>query len=89
MIGEDNRDWPEYNEQLVRRGWFYLCTDFVENWDKELEKMNKHTNGHPYRYPETFIQFSGLSLYFSAFALSPSGMISQGIERLCTRFEIS
>jgi hypothetical protein len=26
--------------------------------------MNKHKNGHPYRYPETFIQFSGLAYSF-------------------------
>jgi transposase len=26
--------------------------------------MNKHKNGHPYRYPETFIQFSGLAYAF-------------------------
>jgi hypothetical protein len=64
MTYEDNRNWPEYNEQLVRRGWFYLCSDFVENWDEELKKMNKHKNGHPYRYPETFIQFSGLAYSF-------------------------
>jgi hypothetical protein len=24
MTYEDKRNWPEYNEQLVRRGWFYL-----------------------------------------------------------------
>ena len=59
MINVDNRNWPEYNEKLVKRGWFYLSTDFVKNWDKELKKMNKRKNGRPYRYPETFIQFSG------------------------------
>ena len=26
--------------------------------------MNKNKNGHPYRYPETFIQFSGLAYSF-------------------------
>ena len=64
MINVDNRNWPEYNEKLVNRGWFYLSTDFVKNWDKELKKMNKRKNGRPYRYPETFIQFSGLAYSF-------------------------
>jgi hypothetical protein len=64
MINVDNRNWPEYNEKLVKRGWFYLSTDFVKNWDKELKKMNKRKNGRPYRYPETFIQFSGLAYSF-------------------------
>jgi hypothetical protein len=64
MINMDKRNWPEYNEKLVKRGWFYLSTDFVKNWDKELKKMNKRKNGRPYRYPETFIQFSGLAYSF-------------------------
>jgi len=64
MINKDIRNWPEYNEKLVKRGWFYLSTDFVKNWDKELKKMNKKKNGRPYRYPETFIQFSGLAYSF-------------------------
>jgi len=64
MSCEDKRDWPEYNEHLVKRGWFYLSTDFVKNWDKELKKMNKSKNGRPYRYPETFIQFCGLAYTF-------------------------
>jgi hypothetical protein len=64
MINLDKRNWPEYNEKLVKRGWFYLSTDFVKNWDKELKKMNKRKNGRPYRYPETFIQFSGLAYSF-------------------------
>ncbi len=64
MTNVDKRNWPEYNEKLVKRGWFYLSTDFVKNWDKELKKMNKRKNGRPYRYPETFIQFSGLAYSF-------------------------
>ena len=64
MNYEDKRNWPEYNDQLVRRGRFYLSADFVKNWDEELRKMNQHKNGHPYRYPETFIQFSGLAYSF-------------------------
>jgi hypothetical protein len=64
MINMDKRNWPEYNEKLVKRGWFYLSTDFVKNWDKELKKMNNRKNGRPYRYPETFIQFSGLAYTF-------------------------
>jgi hypothetical protein len=64
MINADRRNWPEYNEKLVKRGWFYLSTDFVANWDKELKRMNNHKNGRPYRYPETFIQFSGLAYTF-------------------------
>lgn len=64
MANKVDRNWPEYNEKLVKRGWFYLSTDFVKDWDNELKKMNKRKNGRPYRYPETFIQFSGLAYTF-------------------------
>jgi len=32
----DNRNWPEYNAQLVRRGEFYLDLSCVKNWSWEL-----------------------------------------------------
>ncbi|KXB07361.1 hypothetical protein AKJ52_00390 [candidate division MSBL1 archaeon SCGC-AAA382C18] len=34
------RDWEEYNEELVKRGEFYLSPDFLESWGDELEEMN-------------------------------------------------
>jgi hypothetical protein len=64
MVYEDKRNWPEYNEQLVKRGWFYLSTSFLEHWDEELEDMNRGKNGRPFKFPETFIQFSGLMYTF-------------------------
>ncbi|MDM7913022.1 MAG: IS5 family transposase [Methanotrichaceae archaeon] len=64
MVENDNRNWPEYNERLVKRGWFYLSLDFVEGWDEELKVMNKRKNGRPYRYPQTFIQFCALIYTF-------------------------
>jgi len=51
------RNWKEYNEKLVKRGEVYISLDFLENWDEELEKMNKGKVGRPYLYPETFIYF--------------------------------
>ena len=53
------RNWKEYNEKLVKRGEVYISLDFLENWDEELEKMNKGKVGRPYLYPETFIYFLG------------------------------
>lgn len=64
MVYEDKRNWPEYNDKLVRRGWFYLSTDFLEHWDEELENMNRGKNGRPFKFPDTFIQFSGLMYTF-------------------------
>ena len=56
----DNRDWCSYNEQLVKRGEYFLALDFVENWDDELASMNAGKVGVPYRFPKTMIELQGL-----------------------------
>jgi hypothetical protein len=54
------RDWAEINEGLVQRGVYYLDFSWVQNWDKELEEMNKEKVGKPYEYPESLIKVQGL-----------------------------
>ena len=34
-------NWKKYNESLVKRGEVLLDFDVIDNWDSELEKMNK------------------------------------------------
>lgn len=53
----EKRNWKEYNEKLVRRGEFYISMDFLDNWEKELEEMNKGKKGRPYEYPNSFMFF--------------------------------
>lgn len=53
----DNRNWPEYNEQLVVRGEFYLDLDFVDSWREELKEMNKGKVGSPFLFPESFLKW--------------------------------
>lgn len=36
---------------------FYLNLEFVNNWNKELEEMNKGKRGGRYKYPESFIKW--------------------------------
>ncbi|KXA91578.1 hypothetical protein AKJ57_00755 [candidate division MSBL1 archaeon SCGC-AAA259A05] len=55
-----SRDWKEYNEELVKRGEFYLSPVFLENWEEELEKMNEGKVGTPYKFPESYVQFAAL-----------------------------
>ena len=50
---KDNRKWPEYNEQLVKRGEFLLALDFVDDWNSELGRMNACKVGKPFRFPNT------------------------------------
>src|SRR3989344_5645675 len=53
----DNRDWEEYNEELVMRGYFYFNPEFLLSWNDELAKMNARKVGQPYLYPESMIKF--------------------------------
>mgnify|MGYP000226888868 CR=1 FL=1 len=50
-------NWKEYNEKLVRRGEILFNAEFIENWKKELDSMNKKKRGHPYEYPDSYMQF--------------------------------
>ena len=54
---KDNREWSTYNEHLVRRGEFYLSLDFVDQWDNLLTQMNNNKRGHPFQYPNPFIEW--------------------------------
>lgn len=56
---QSKRNWREYNEKLVRRGELYISLDFMENWDEELNRMNKGKVGRPFQYPKTFMRFLG------------------------------
>jgi hypothetical protein len=60
----DNRNWPEYNAELVRRGEFYLDLSCVKNWGRELREMNSRKRGAPYKYPNTFITFASIIYAF-------------------------
>ena len=60
----DNRNWKEYNAQLVRRGEFYLDLECVKNWLRELKQMNRRKSGAPYKYPDSFILFASVIYSF-------------------------
>jgi len=53
----DKRDWHTYNERLVARGEAYISLDFIDLWDKELEKLNKNKVGSPFDYPDSLMIF--------------------------------
>jgi hypothetical protein len=64
MTYEDNRDWPKYNERLVKRGEFYLDMNCVNNWYIELAEMNHKKHGSPFKYPKSFILFAAIIYSF-------------------------
>jgi len=45
---KDKRNWRESNEKLVARGEAYISLDFIETWDKDLEKLNRREGRHMY-----------------------------------------
>jgi len=50
------RNWPEYNEDLVKRGEIYLTFDFLESWERDLEELNRGKRGRKFAYPWSFIE---------------------------------
>ena len=56
----DERDWSRYNEELVKRGEYFLALDFVENWDNELAEMNSHKKGAPFKFPKSMIELQSI-----------------------------
>ena len=56
----DRRNWTTYNEQLVKRGEYFLDLDFVMNWDNELAQMNNNKIGAPYLFPNSLIELQAV-----------------------------
>ena len=57
--------WAAYNQSLVRRGEILIGFDIINNWDRELEEMNKDKVGEPFQYPNTFLLLLGYAkVYF-------------------------
>jgi len=56
----DRRDWPTYNEELVKIGEYILDLDWVESWDDELEQMNQGKVGARYKFPKSLIELQAV-----------------------------
>ena len=65
-----SRNWKDYNEALVKRGWITLDLDFVADWIRELKTMNEHKEDVKYRNPELFIKV--LAMVHAMFFLTGS-----------------
>ena len=51
------RNWKEYNQELIKRGEYYINPRFLESWNEEVKQMNAGKIGNPYFYPKTMIEF--------------------------------
>lgn len=84
---EDKRVWPEYNQQLIKRGEFYINPKFLETWLVELKGMNAGKIGQPYLYPNSMIEFLAVLHARNFDYRSLEGIIS-GIAKITLPFPI-
>ena len=77
----DDRDWSIYSEQLVKRGEFYLCHDFIDQCDDELVQMNAGKPGRPFQYPESVIAWMAR---ISTFLQMPYHQMEGFVQELAT-----
>jgi transposase len=55
----DCRDWSAYNDALARRGEIFLGLDAVEEWEEELNAMNRGKEGANFKFPDGLIRLLG------------------------------
>jgi len=53
-----DRNWPEYNQKLIKRGEFLVNPRFLSTWNEEIKEMNTGKVGEPYLYPNSMIEFT-------------------------------
>lgn len=82
----DNRDWKEYNSQLVKRGEFYINPVFLETWLEEIEKMNAGKIGQPYLYPKSMIEF--LAVLSQKYDVRTLEGIMRGLSKMNNNFPV-
>ncbi|MBI4896159.1 MAG: transposase [Candidatus Aenigmarchaeota archaeon] len=56
----DRRDWHLCNEQLVKRGEYFLDLDFVLGWPEEVGRMNLGKRGAPFVFPNSVIELQAV-----------------------------
>jgi len=56
-------DWKDVDERLIRRGGLILDLDFLEDYDKELEAMNRGKEGRPFTLTHSHIRFLAVVRY--------------------------
>lgn len=69
------RNWKAVNEMCVRRGEFLLDLEWVQNWHKELEEMNKGKRGAPFEFPKSMIELQAVWTQWFSFR------VAEGITR--------
>ena len=82
-----DRNWKEYNQQLIKRGEFYINPRFLETWLEETKQMNAGKIGQPYLYPNSMIEFLAV-LHAKNFDYRSLEGIIRGISNITLRFPV-
>jgi len=83
----DKRNWKVYNEQLVKRGEFYINPQFLYTWNDEIKRMNNRKVGEPYLYPNSMIEFLGI-LHAKSFDCRALEGIMHALSKNTVRFPV-
>ena len=44
-------NWKNINNKYIKEGSLYLSFDFLDSWNKELNRLNKNKEGAQFKYP--------------------------------------
>lgn len=81
------RNWKAYNQQLIKRGGFYINPQFLSTWNDEIKQMNAGKVGQPYLYPKSEIEFLAV-LHAKNFDYRALEGIIRGISRMTLAFPV-
>jgi len=51
------RDWKSVNNKYIKERELFLSFDFLQNWNNEIQTLNKNKVGGQYEYPESLFMF--------------------------------
>ena len=88
MPKKQKRDWKSYNDQLVKRGELLIDLDFVENWEEEIEEMNRGKRGKPFDYPWSLIEFLAFPRYFFKLPFRQEEGFVEALAKLVPELEV-
>jgi len=56
-------DWKKIDDKLIRRGTLLLDLGFVNNYGRELKRMNQGKLGRPFKLTDSYVRFIGIVRY--------------------------
>jgi len=56
-------DWKKIDDRLIRRGTLLLDLGFVNNYGRELKRMNQGKPGRPFKLTNSYVRFVGFIRY--------------------------